>query len=470
MKYIKNLILFSIIIVSSSCSKSEKQNIIWITIEDQSQYLLPFNGNTDVSLPNLEAVAKESLIFDNMYATYPVCAPARSSIITGMYPNSIGTHNMRAMHYDNYKRNGNVMTKRNETEKGLGFPNYSSQIAELIPTFPSILRDNGYFTFNKAKGDYNFVISNSTWSEYGTNKKIERSDNPIFAVYNYSVTHESNMWKRDKEKLKVDPNSLKIPPIFPDDSIVRHSFAVNYSNLIEMDRQIGKLLKNLKDADLYEDSYIFFYSDHGGPFPRHKRAIYETGTKVPFFIKPPIGIELDIDKKQFLSFIDLAPTVLSLAGIEIPSEYQGIAFLGKYKNINNREFLFTSSDRFDEIPDRVRAVRDKKFKYIRNYFPQNSHALDVAYRKQMVLMRHLTSLHLNGELSKEHDLWFRVPKLKEELYDLENDPFELKNLSLDSKYKVQIKKLRKVLDEWILEIDDLGRIPEKDLYKMVSED
>ena len=466
----KNLISLILILFFIGCSDMEKPNIIWITIEDQSQYLLPFNGNDDITLPNLQKIADESLIFENMYSVYPVCAPARSAIITGMYPNSIGTHNMRTMAYSHYKKTGNL-GERNENEKGLGIPRYSSKLAESIKTFPSILRENGYFTYNKAKGDYNFIIGDSTWSEYGTNKRITKADSPIFAVYNYNVTHESSMWQRDKEPLMVDPKDLKIiPPIFPDDSIVRHSLAVNYSNLIEMDRQVGKLVNQLKEEDLYDDSYIFFYSDHGGPFPRHKRAIYETGTKVPFFVKLPKGKKEKIDTSEFLNFIDFAPTVLSIAGIEVPSFLQGKAFLGKYKAESKREYLFTASDRFDENPDRIRAVRNDKFKYIRNYFPENSHALNVAYRRQMVLMRHLTSLHLQGKLSKEHDLWFRVPKLREELYDLENDPFELNNLSDKPEYSNQLNNLSKVLDDWIKEIDDLGRIPEKELYKMISGD
>ena len=455
-----------------SCTNNKKPNIIWITIEDQSQYLLPFNGNDDVSLPNLEKIANESIVFNNMYATYPVCAPARSSIITGMYPNSIGTHNMRAMHFDNFYNNGFKIGKRGEHEKVLEVPYYSSNIAESIKTFPQILKENGYFTYNDSKGDYNYLVNlDSTWSEYNSKNKISKSQSPIFAIYNYNVTHESGMWKRDKEELKVNPNDLKIiPPIFPDDSIVRHSLAVNYSNLIEMDRQVGKLIDHLKKEDIYDDSYIFFYSDHGGPFPRHKRAIYETGTKVPFFVKLPKGKKEKVDTNQFLSFVDFAPTVLSIAGINVPSFQQGKPFLGKYKHESKREYLFTSSDRFDEHPDRIRAVRGEKYKYIRNYFPENSHALNVAYRRQMVLMRHLNSLHLNGELSKEHDLWFRVPKLKEELYDLENDPFELNNLSDNANYKAELNKLSAVLDDWLEDIDDLGRIPEKKLFKMISGD
>ena len=245
----KNLFIYLFICAFFiSCTNNKKPNIIWITIEDQSQYLLPFNGNDDVSLPNLEKIANESIVFNNMYATYPVCAPARSSIITGMYPNSIGTHNMRAMHFDNFYNNGFKIGKRGEHEKVLEVPYYSSNLAESIKTFPQILKENGYFTYNDSKGDYNYLVNlDSTWSEYNSKNKISKSQSPIFAIYNYNVTHESGMWKRDKEELKVNPNDLKIiPPIFPDDSIVRHSLAVNYSNLIEMDRQVGKLIDHLK--------------------------------------------------------------------------------------------------------------------------------------------------------------------------------------------------------------------------------
>ena len=205
-----------------SCDKNVKPNIFWITIEDQSQYLLPFNGNQDVSLPNLEKIAEESIVFDNMYATYPVCAPARSSIITGMYPNSIGTHNMRAMHFDNYFNNDQKFGKRSEKEQVLEVPYYSSKLAESIRTFPEILRENGYYTYNDAKGDYNFILDiDSVWSGYRTNFKLSKNKAPIFAVYNFNVTHESSMWKRDREELKVNPNDLKIiPPIFPDDSLL----------------------------------------------------------------------------------------------------------------------------------------------------------------------------------------------------------------------------------------------------------
>ena len=441
----RNVLLLIIVILTSGCSITEKPNIIWITVEDQSAYFFPFYGNKDVSLPNLEELSKESLIFENMYATYPVCAPARSSIITGMYPQSIGTHNMRAMHYDNYLENDGNLGERTEWDSSLSIPRYSSKIAESIKTFPMILRQNGYFTYNDAKGDYNFIINDSTWSEYQTKNDITKDKSPLFAVYNFHGTHEGSIWQEDKSQLMVNPSELTVP-----------------------DERVGKLINKLKKEDLYDDSYIFFYSDHGGPFPRHKRAIYETGTKVPFLVKFPVGKNEKVNKKQLLSFVDLAPTVLSIAGVKSPSEYQGFAFLGKNKSKIEREFLYTSSDRFDNVPDRIRAVRDAKFKYIRNYNLENSHALNVLYRKQMLLMRHLTSLHLTGQLDEKSDNWFKSPRLMEELYDLENDPFELTNLSLDPNYTDIKKKLSLNLDEFLIKIDDLGRIPEEELIKLIS--
>ena len=290
----------------------------------------------------------------------------------------------------------------------------------------------------------------------------------FFAVFNFGVTHESSIWNRDKKKLKVDPNILKVPPVFPDDSITRHALAVNYSNLIEMDIQMGKIIDRLKKENLYDNTYIFFYSDHGGPFPRHKRAIYETGTKVPFIVKFPKGFKTD-DKRNndMLSFIDFAPTILSIAGIDIPKIYQGKPFLGAKKSLKKRKYLFTASDRFDELTDRIRAVKSKRFKYVRNYNIEKPHALNVVYRTQMNLMKHLNELNKSNSLSDKQKLWFQVPKRPEEFYDLENDPFELNNLIEDEKFAPHINELKLQLDSWLKNINDLGGIPEKELARIL---
>ena len=457
------LIAFSAII-SCGSGNNIKPNIVWLVAEDQSQYFFPFYGDNSVILPNISQLLENGIVYDGMNSPYPVCAPARSAIITGMYPNSIGTGNMRAYHYNR--------TVRTDNESILGFPYYSSKLAEQIKPFTQILRENGYYTTNNSKMDYNFKLREDAWDESSKEASWEKrnKDQPFFSVFNFGVTHESQIWLRDKQELKVDPNDLSVPPFFPNDSLTRHALAVNYSNLVEMDKQMGEIIDKLKDQGLYENTYIFFYSDHGGPFPRHKRAIYDTGSKVPLVIKFPKRIKVKEKRNyDFLNFIDFAPTILSIVGLEIPKVYQGIAFLGSKKSKNKRNYSYSASDRFDEVTDRIRAVKTKKYKYIRNYDTNKPHALNNSYRTQMALMRHLTALNESNLLSAEQKLWFNVPKNLEEFYDLENDPFELNNLIGEKKYSKEIENLRIQLDNWIDQINDPVNIPENELVKMLTE-
>ena len=457
------LIAFSTII-SCESGNNIKPNIVWLVAEDQSQYFFPFYGDNSVTLPNISQLLENGIVYDGMNSPYPVCAPARSAIITGMYPNSIGTGNQRAYNYNR--------TVRTDNESILGFPYYSSKLAEQIKPFTQILRENGYYTTNNSKMDYNFKLREDAWDESSKEASWEKrnKDQPFFSVFNFGVTHESQIWLRDKQELKVDPNDLSVPPFFPNDSLTRHALAVNYSNLVEMDKQMGEIIDKLKDQGLYENTYIFFYSDHGGPFPRHKRAIYDTGSKVPLVIKFPKRIKVK-EKRNYdlLNFIDFAPTILSIAGLEIPKVYQGIAFLGSKKSKNKRNYSYSASDRFDEVTDKIRAVKTKKYKYIRNYDINKPHALNNYYRTQMPLMRHLTALNESNLLSAEQKLWFNVPKNPEEFYDLENDPFELNNLIGEKKYSKEIENLRIQLDNWIDQINDPVNIPEKELVKMLTE-
>ena len=451
-------------IISCGSGNNIKPNIVWLVAEDQSQYFFPFYGDNSVTLPNISQLLENGIVYDGMNSPYPVCAPARSAIITGMYPNSIGTGNMRAYHYNR--------TVRTDNESILGFPYYSSKLAEQIKPFTQILRENGYYTTNNSKMDYNFKLREDAWDESSKEASWEKrkKDQPFFSVFNFGVTHESQIWLRDKQELKVDPNDLSVPPFFPNDSLTRHALAVNYSNLVEMDKQMGEIIDKLKDQGLYENTYIFFYSDHGGPFPRHKRAIYDTGSKVPLVIKFPKRIKVKEKRNyDFLNFIDFAPTILSIVGLEIPKVYQGIAFLGSKKSKNKRNYSYSASDRFDEVTDRIRAVKTKKYKYIRNYDTNKPHALNNSYRTQMALMRHLTALNESNLLSAEQKLWFNVPKNLEEFYDLENDPFELNNLIGEKKYSKEIKNLRIQLDNWIDQINDPVNIPENELVKMLTE-
>ena len=458
------IIFFAFITLSCADKNNTKPNIVWLVAEDQSQYFFPFYGDNSVSLPNISELMENGTLYHDMNSIYPVCAPARSAIITGMYPNSIGTGNMRAY-------NGN-RTDRPETESLLEFPYYSSKLAEQIKPFTQILRENGYYCTNNSKRDYNFILREEAWDESSNEASWEKrnKDQPFFSVFNFGVTHESAIWRRDKQVLKVNPNDLFVPPIFPDDSITRHALAVNYSNLVEMDRQMGEIISKLKQQDLYDNTYIFFYSDHGGPFPRHKRAIYETGTKVPLIIKFPNSfMAKEKNNYQMLNFIDFAPTILSIIGLDIPEIYQGKAFLGAEKSKSERKYIFSASDRFDEHSDRIRAVKNKKYKYIRNYNIDKPHALNVAYRNQMDLMKNLNLLNESNLLSDKQKLWFQVPKSNEEFYDLQNDPFELNNLIGEKKFLKEINDLRLQLDNWMNKINDLGDISEKELAHILTQ-
>ena len=455
----KNLIrLFFISNVIISCSSVEKRpNIIWLVCEDQSQIFFPMYGDHTVDLPNLKALAEDSVIYENMHATTPVCSPARSAIITGMYPTSLGTHNMRAYNEG-----------RSTNQPQLNIPSYSPSFPSNIKPFTMYLRQEGYYCTNSNKEDYNFKISDDAWDQscnycQGAQKEDihwrNRSPNQsFFSVFNFQITHEAQIWEQADNELFISTDQVSVPPYFPNHETVKKDMAINYSNLIRMDYQLGERIKELKDEGLYDNSYIFFYSDHGGPFPRHKRAIYDTGIKVPFMIKYPKSKGAGSRVDALLSFIDLAPTVLDIAGIKIPKYLQGMSILNS--SDFEREYLVTASDRFDEEVDRIRSVKTKKFKLIKNYYPNNSHALPVAYRENMPMMKLLNEFNSRDKLNDDQKKWFSTPKSKFELYDLKNDPLELNDLSSLDEFESTVKKMDSVLNQWIIQTNDLGEYPE----------
>jgi len=443
---------------SEELKLQERPNIIWLVAEDQSPDWFPMYGDSTIRLPHIEALARDGITFENAYAPVPVCAPARSAIITGMYPTSLGTHNMRT--YAPWR--GVPGEKPYET---LDIPSYSPVVPNGVKMFTQYLREIGYYTTNGPKEDYNFKKMESAWDVSSkdhdwTNRK---DGQPFFSVFNFSVCHESQIWARGKDMLLISPDKVTVPPYFPDNEIVKHDLAVNYSNLKRLDNQIGQIISGLKIDGLYENSIIFFYGDHGGPFPRHKRALYETGTKVPMVIKFPKNEKAGSRDKRFFSFIDLAPTVLSLVGIEPPMVMQGVAQFGKFEVKKKPTYTFHSSDRFDALYDRLRAVRSERYKYIKSFDTTISHAIPNTYRQQMPMMRELTRLYQEKKLNDQQSAWLHPTKPEEELYDLQNDPNELNNLAALPEMQDTLVHLRKVLNDWIKETNDLGRIPENEL-------
>ena len=444
-------------------AEKPRPNILWITCEDMSMHLGSY-GNKLVKTPNLDKLAAEGIRYTRTFATAGVCAPSRSAIITGMHQQSIGTQHMRT---HKYPGNPNAYPP--------DYIGYAAVIPEKVKCFPEYLRVGGYYCTNNVKEDYQFDAPPTIWDE-SSNKAHWRNrknpDQPFFSVFNFMVTHESQVWTRAKEPLLVDPKDVTVPPYYPDVPEVRQDIARHLSNVMVMDQQAGELLKQLEEDGLVDNTIIFFFSDHGDGLPFVKREIYDRGTQVPMIIKfgnswktlNPFGAKTGVVDDQLVSFVDLAPTILSLAGLSVPEYIQGQAFLGPEK-ASPRKYVFAARDRMDSEYDRVRAIRDKQFLYLRNYMPEKPYYQNISYRLQQPMMPVILKMKEEGKLNEKQMLWFRQSKPVEELYDCDADPHQFNNLVNDPAYKAKLAELRKAYDQWINEVGDLSALPENEMVK-----
>ena len=468
-KIVWNILLFSFLGLAQN---NKQPNILWLVCEDISP-TLSFYGDKTAKTPNLDALAKESLIFDNAFATTGVCAPSRSAIITGMLPSSIGTMHMRtgkdiqSWGREEYKDSvydplGNIVNDLN----GKPIREYSAVIPENVKCFTEYLRANGYYCTNNQKTDYQFAAPQSAWDENNPKAhwKNTPKGKPFFSVFNYGVTHESKIWGNKDLPLTVNPNDVPLPPYYPDNEIVRTDVARHYSNIELLDAEIGEMIAQLKKEGLYDNTIIFFYSDHGGPLPRQKREIFDSGLKTPFIVRFPNG-ENKGRTSQLISYTDLAPTMLSLAEIKAPKHMDGQAFLGKYK-AKERKVIYGTSDRFDEFTDRIRSVRDQEFLYVKNYYKDLPKYKDVSYRKSMPMMNEILEEREANSLNDAQNYWFQ-PKTDEELYDCKNDPYQLNNLASNPKYASKLKELRALEQKQFEDKLDYGKYYEADLINQM---
>lgn len=432
-------------------------NIIWITCEDLSADWLACYGDTYVKTPNLDQLAGESVKYTHAFTTAGVCAPSRAAIITGMYQTAIGAHQMRTL-------NGAWGAKYSPVQ------DYSAVIPTEVKCFPELLRTNGYYCSNNEKQDYQFEAPVTVWDEQGGFASWEgrKSGQPFFAIFNVFITHESQLFSRLKEPLEADPAKVTVPPFLPDTKTVRQDIARLYTNVQIMDRQVGEIIARLKSAGVYDDSYVFFYSDHGGMLPWTKREVLERGTHIPLLIKHPKGALAGRVDSHLVSSIDFAPTVLSLAGIRTPSHLNGQAFLGKYASKLPRQYVFAARDRMDTEYDRVRSVRDARYRYVFNYMPEKPYYQDIEFRTSIPSMKEILQLHDEGKLTGPTVNWFKT-KPVEELYDVHADPFELHNLVNDPQHKSKLYEMRQAMEQWKSNIRDLGAIPEKEMISNMWE-
>jgi hypothetical protein len=350
-------------------------------------------------------------------------------------------------------------------------------LPEQVRCFPEFLRQAGYYCTNNEKQDYQFIPPVTVWDEssrkaHWRNRPIKNgTEQPFFSVFNLLITHESQLWTREHEPLLVRPEDVTVPAYYPDTKTVRHDLARNLSNVMRMDSLVGTIIRQLKQDDLYENTIIFFYSDHGDGLPFVKREVYDRGLRVPMIIRIPETFRVAGAKpagtidNQLISFVDLAPTVLSLASLPLPDYLQGQAFLGPRRSASPRKYIFAGRDRMDMPVDRVLAVGDGRYKYYRNFMPEKPYYQDIEFRLGIPMMKEIIQLRDQGKLNSTQMMWFRPTKPAEELCDTQADPDEFVNLATKPAMKAKLQELRTQLDTWLAKVGDQGALSEAEMLR-----
>lgn len=448
-----------------------RPNILILMAEDMSPRVGAFGDPVAVT-PALDRLAAEGVRYPNTFTAAGVCAPSRAALITGIHPMALGAQHMRSM------------------DQG-----YLAVPPPHVKAFPEILRREGYCAFTDHKLDYQFSeVGPGTgpftiWDAEGGNRYWQNcpEGKPFFGLINFQVTHESAVFPREGRPKNmmhlvfrilyfflflghedvVEPEGVIIPPYYPDTPIVRADMARHYNNIHRMDEQVAEIRSALERDGLADSTILIWTTDHGDGLPRAKREVYDSGIGVPMILywppalRPPSVSPGTVDE-QLVSFVDLAPTVLGLAGISAPDYMVGRAFVGPTATSPARQYVYAAKDRMDEVPDRQRAVRDSRFKYIRNYHAGEPGAQHLAFRDTLDIMEELWVLHEAGTLEATAARWFE-PRPPEELYDTETDPHETHNLAGDPDHEVTLERLRGSLDEWLDSTPDLGAIPEEEM-------
>jgi len=434
--------------------RAEKPNILWIVIEDTSPHFIGCYGDQDARTPNIDRLACEGIRFTNAYSTGAVCSPSRSTIITGVKTYKLGTGNHRS-----------------------AYP-----IPEFMKGFPFYMQQAGYFASNNSKTDYNIANApefiKEAWSAQGKVGWWNRtSEQPFFSVFNYNDSHQSRTmsfsWDRyENTVLKqlspeqiIGDDQFSMPPFLKDSPEMRKQFARVYNSIRLVDRRIGEVVRKLEDDGLRESTIIFFYGDHGEGIPRGKQNGVNLSYQVPFIVWVPEkfkhlspwgtgGVVVD----ELVSFEDLAPTVISLAGGTIPEHMKGRVLMGENRS-KPTDHLLLSTDRTDTGIDLMRAVTDGKYLYARNFMSYLPEERYKSYSEIADIMKQMRKDLAAGELNELQESLF-VPREPEFLFDLENDPWETVNLAKEPVHQERLKKMRGLLEAEVLSARDVLFLPE----------
>lgn len=463
MNHIRTSIFFALFIASAllqiSCKKAPTTppNIIWIVSEDNSKHYLDLFDENGAPTPNIQSLAEHGLIFRHAFSNAAVCSAARSTLISSSYGPRLATH---------YHRKQQMVP-----------------MPHGVQMFPAYLKAAGFYTSNNSKEDYNIVKGDQVWDE-SSNKaswKNRAEGQAFFHVQNYGNTHESRLHftREDMEdyKPKTDINDVFVLPNHPQTDLFRYTNAYYRDKMMQVDSEIGALLEELKSDGLLENTFIFYYGDHGGVLPGSKGYLYEVGVHIPLIVHIPENYKHMVDMhagssvKGFVSFVDFGATVLNIAGVKVPEGMDGKPFLGNnvsMKEVDKRDETYSYADRFDEKYDMVRAVRKGKYKYMRNYQPFNYDGLMNAYRYKQLAYQEWIDKYKKGELNAIQSQFFerREPEM---LFDLDSDPYETNNIAHDPASKEILTKLRQKLIDWQLSLPDLSFYPEHFLIKNAFE-
>ncbi len=430
-----------------TCEAADKPNFVFLISEDNSKHFMKLFDETGPATPNIENLATHGLVFDHAFSNAPVCSVARSTLITSCLAPRIGTQFHRK-------------------ERIVAMP-------DGVRMFPAYLRDAGYYTTNNKKKDYNAIEGDGVWdvSSGKANWHGRGPGQPFFHKQSFATTHESSLHfpaSTMETPTETDPASVYLAPIHPDTPTFRYTYARYHDRIRAMDAQIGGIVDQLADEGLLEDTFVFYFGDHGGVLPGSKGYAWERGLHVPLVVRVPENWKYLVDAKigsrvqGFVSFIDFGPTVLSLAGLETPEGVDGRAFLGEgvsMDEVNGRDETFGYADRFDEKYDFVRTLRKGKMKYVRNYQPFNFDGLQNDYRYKMLAYEEWRDLYQAGKLNEVQSQFFES-RPAEALYDLECDPEETKNLAGNPDYADVLADMRKRMISKVRSIRDLSFYPE----------
>lgn len=425
-------------------------NILWISVEDISPFLSCY-GHANPT-PNIDKLAENGAQFNRTFMPAPVCSPCRSSLLTGMMPTTTGVHNHHS-------------SRTEET---------AIDLPQGVKTLPELFREAGYFTFNQGKDDYNFRYKREDLysGKYRTHKLYGKSGDritgwnqrepgqPFFGQIQLFGGKEIYSKKfKSRVKNPFNRNKVKIPPYYPVTPEMRDEWADHLDSIQITDRHVGDIVDKLKQDKLLDNTVIIFFSDHGMRLWRHKQFCYDSSLHVPFIIgnmgRKNIIPKRGVKRDELVNGMDIAATSLALAGIEVPDYMESRDLFDG----SSRKYVISARDRCDFTIDRIRTVRTDKFRYIRNFFPDRPY-MQPNYRDEWQITKLVRRLHSEGKLNNIQSRFWNKERPTEELYDIENDPHELKNLALDDKYSSQLNRHRKILTKWICRTGDLGQYPE----------